>query len=409
MALTTFVASTGCIRTSRTRQYTHAVITDTQDGETRLVYAWSTSETNARKTATAAARAGWRYVTVEEVTVTGGRRTERDTAERAEHLTSQENRRRAEASLTGPQQRVYAVAKRDGAIRSGYGHNLTAVRSLHSAGLVRLTEYGPGSWTAAYVRPADGPAEDAPATGTGAAPGDAGHPVVAVALAALAGQPLADVTGPDDFGDVAGYWVCPNGNSGRLTVGWAASGKPTAGAAGRRPLAVAKELFERTEGWLVEPGRDDSALVVWHVPALKAAAAEHATADQDRGALTDTWTVTHSGLPEGRYFLRVEAPDHAAAIEAVRATRAGRLVQRAGHRLGARRLREADLRRTVGERVRHVSTGQTGTVEAVGVEKAGARSYRDGVTVTIDGRSRMTARAMDWEPLPAALDPEATR
>ncbi|MFE5795796.1 hypothetical protein ACFQ8C_24925 [Streptomyces sp. NPDC056503] len=343
--------------------------------------------------------------------VSGGWRTENGAAGRAGYLNARENRQRAEGALTGPQRRVYAVARREGAIRSGYRHNLTAVRHLHAAGLVRLTEYGAGSWTAAYVPPpADPAAGTAPAAGTGVAPADAGHPLAAAALAALAGQPLADVTGPGDLGEVAGYWVRPNGDSGRLAVGWAENGKPATGAAGRSPrarLSVAKELFERTAGWLVEAGGDD-VLSVWHVPTLETAA-ERVVAEQDRGAPTDTWTITHSGLPEHRSFLRVEAPDHAAAIEAACATRAGRLVQRAGHRLGARRLREAELERTTGERVRHVTTGQTGTVEAAGVPMTGARSYRDGVTVAIDGRSRKTARALEWEPLPATQDPKTTR
>ncbi|WP_030723051.1 hypothetical protein [Streptomyces sp. NRRL F-2580] len=134
-----------------------------------------------------------------------------------------------------------------------------------------------------------------------------------------------------------------------------------------------------------------------------------AAAEQARGAVTDTWTITHTGLPEGRCFLRVEAPDSDAAFAAALATRAGRLVQQAGHRLGARRLRESDLVRTVGERVRHVASGQTGTVEAVEVRTTGAPAYRDGVTGAVDGRSRKTARSLAWEPLPADEDHQAGR
>ncbi|MFE1500052.1 hypothetical protein ACFW89_33845, partial [Streptomyces albidoflavus] len=186
-------------------------------------------------------------------------------------------------------------------------------------------------------------------------------------------------------------------------------GRLTTSTDGRPPLArlgVAKELFERTEGWIVEPG-DHPSLHVWHVPTLDAAAKQDAAAGRARGAITDTWTITHTGLPEGRCFLRVEAPDSDAAFAAALATRAGRLVQQPGRRLTARRLREADLARTVGERVRHVASGQTGTVEAVDVRMTGARAYRDSVTVAVDGRSRKTARSLEWEPLPTAEDPEA--
>ncbi|MFI0829551.1 hypothetical protein ACH4Q7_34655 [Streptomyces roseolus] len=85
--------------------------------------------------------------------VSEGWGNESGAAERAEFLNARKEHERAEAALTGPQRRVYAVAKRDGAVRSGYRHNLVAVRGLHAAGLVRLTEYGAGSWTAAYVPP----------------------------------------------------------------------------------------------------------------------------------------------------------------------------------------------------------------------------------------------------------------
>ncbi|MFI7359731.1 hypothetical protein ACIBTP_38095 [Streptomyces avidinii] len=458
----TFVASTGCTRISETRHYTHAVIADRRDGEGRIVHTWSMSAANVARAARTAERAGWKNVTVEEVhvqekpvrtrratpkqapaaarpapaaereplvlyavrpaagggfdvvntgglVVSGDWQTEAGAQERADYLNAQENRKRAEDALTDPQRRVYAVVKRDGAIGAGYGHNLTAVRSLHAAGLVKLTEYGPGSWNAALVPlPAAGPA-DAPAAGTGVLPEDAEHPAVAAAVTALSGQPLAEVTGPDDLGEVAGYWVRPDGTSGRLAVGWVEGGRLTTSADGRPPLArlgVAKELFERTEGWIVEPG-DHPSLFVWHVPTLDAAAKRGAAAEQARGAITDTWTITHTGLPEGRCFLRVEAPDSDAAFAAALATRAGRLVQQAGRRLSARRLREADLARTVGERVRHVASRQTGTVEAVDVRMTGARPYRDGVTVAVDGRSRKTARSLEWEPLPTAEDPEA--
>ncbi|MFD9047773.1 hypothetical protein [Streptomyces zaomyceticus] len=208
---------------------------------------------------------------------------------------------------------------------------------------------------------------------------------------------------------MAGYWVRPDGTSGRLAVAWVEGGRLSTSADGRPPLArlsVAKELFERTEGWLVESG-EHSSLRVWPVPTLDAAAEQGAAADQAGGASTDTWTITHTGLSEGRGFMRVEAPDSDAAFAAALATRAGRLVQQAGHRLGAQRLREGDLVRTVGERVRHVASGQTGTVEAVDVRMSGGRAYRDGVTVAVDARSRKTARSLDWEPLLAAEDPEA--
>ncbi|MFD0269570.1 hypothetical protein ACFVGY_23840 [Streptomyces sp. NPDC127106] len=459
MARTTFVASTGCTRTSETRHYTHAVTVDRREGEGRIVHTWSMSAANVAKAARTAERAGWKNIAVEEVAVqakpvrtrkatpataqpalaqeraplalysvrpatdggfevvnnsglvvSGDWQTELGAQERAEFLNAQENRKRAEDALTEPQRRVYAVVKRDGAIGAGYGHNLTAVRGLHAAGLVKLTEYGAGSWNAVLVPPpAAGPAENAPAAGTGVLPQDAEHPAASAAVTALSGQPLADVTGPDDLGEVAGYWVRPDGTSGRLSVGWVEDGKLATGADGRPPLAalrVAKELFERTEGWLVEPG-DHPSLLVWHVPTLEAEAKQGAAAEQARGAITDTWTITHTGLPAGRSFLRVEAPDSDAAFEAALATRGGRLVQQAGHQLGARRLREADLARTVGERVRHVASGQTGTVEAVDVRMTGARAYRDGVTVAVDGRSRKTARSLEWEPLPAAEDPEA--
>ncbi|MEU2454838.1 hypothetical protein ABZ605_32715 [Streptomyces sp. NPDC012765] len=462
MARTTFIASTGCTRKSETRHYTHAVTVDRRQGEGRIVHTWSMSAANVAKAARTAERAGWKNVAIEEVTVqakpvrtrkttpaqvsaeaqpalaeeraplalysvrpaagggfdvvnnsglvaSGDWQTEAGAQERAEFLNAQENRKRAEDALTEPQRRVYAVVKRNGAIGAGYGHNLTAVRSLHAAGLVKLTEYGPGSWNAVLVPPpAAGPAEAAPATGTGVLPQDAEHPAAAAAVTALSGQPLADVTGPDDLGEVAGYWVRPDGTSGRLAVGWVEGGRLTTSADGRPPLAalsVAKELFERTDGWLVEPG-DHPHLFVWHVPTLDAAAKQGAAAEQARGAITDTWTITHTGLPEDRSFLRVEAPDSHAAFAAALATRGGRQVQRAGHRLGARRLREADLVRTVGERVRHVASGQTGTVEAVDVRMTGARAYGDGVTVAIDGRSRKTARSLEWEPLSAAEDPE---
>ncbi|WP_017237977.1 hypothetical protein [Streptomyces sp. SS] len=221
-------------------------------------------------------------------------------------------------------------------------------------------------------------------------------------MTALSRQLLADVTGPDDLGEVAGYWVRPNGESGCLAVGWVENGKLARGVAGRPPIArlgVAKELLERTEGGLVEPGLvepgGDGSLFVRHVPTLSAAAGELAAAEQARGAITDTWTITHTGLPEGRCFLRIEAPDSHAAFAAALATRAGRLVQQAGRRLSARRLREGDLARTVGERVRHVATGRTGTVEVVAFWMTGARSYRDGVAVAIDGRSRKTARYLE--------------
>lgn len=465
MARTTFVASTGCTRTSETRHYTHAVIADRRDGEGRIVHTWSMSAANVARAARTAERAGWKNVTVEEVNVgkkpartrrttpkqapaaaqpapaaereplalysvrpaggggfdvvnTGGLvvsgdwQTETGAQERADYLNAQENRKRAEDALTEPQRRVYAVVKRDGAIGAGYGHNLTAVRSLHAAGLVKLTEYGPGSWNAVHVPPpAASPAEAAPAAGTGVLPQDAEHPAAAAAVTALSGQSLADVTGPQDLGEVAGYWVRPDGTSGRLAVGWVEGGRLATSVDGRPSLvalSVAKELFERTEGWLVEPG-DHPSLFVWHVPTLDAAAKRGAAAEQARGAITDTWTITHTGLPEGRCFLRVEAPDSDAAFAAALATRAGRLVQQAGRRLGARRLREADLVRTVGERVRHVASGQTGTVEAVDVRMTGARAYRDGVTVAVDGRSRKTARSLAWEPLPADEDHQAAR
>ncbi|MFH8259263.1 hypothetical protein [Streptomyces roseolus] len=58
----------------------------------------------------------------------------------------------------------------------------------------------------------------------------------------------------------------------------------------------------------------------------------------------------------------------------------------------------------MGERVRHVATGQTGTVEAVADPMSGARAYKDGVTVALEGRSRLTARALEREPLPADQD-----
>ncbi|MER8233126.1 hypothetical protein [Streptomyces sp. NPDC094049] len=463
MARTTFVASTGCTRTSETRHYTHAVTADRRGGKGRIVHTWSMSAANVAKAARTAERAGWKNIAVEEVAVqaklartrktmpartpadaqpapaeeraplalysvrpaagegfdvvnnsglvvSGGWQTGAGAQERAEFLNAQENGKRAEGALTEPQRRVYAVVKRDGAIGAGYGHNLTAVRSLHAAGLVKLTEYGAGSWNAVLVQPpVVGPAEDVPAAGTGVLPEDAEHPAAAAAVTALSGQPLADVTGPDDLGEVDGYWVRPDGTSGRLAVGWVKDGKLATGADGRPPLAalrVAKELFERTEGWLVEPG-DHPSLHVWHVPTLEAAAAQGAAAEQARGALTDTWTITHTGLAEGRCFLRVEAPDSDAAFAAAMATRAGRLVRQAGRRITARRLREADLVRTVGERVRYVASGQTGTVEAVDVHMTGVRAYRDGVTVTVDGRSRKTARSLEWEPLSATDDPDA--
>ncbi|MFG2298417.1 hypothetical protein [Streptomyces sp. NPDC048603] len=463
MARVTFIASTGCTRTSETRHYTHAVIADRRDGEGRIVHTWSMSAANVARAARTAERAGWKNVTVEEVAVqekpartrkatpkqapaavqpapaaerepltlyavrpaagggfdvvntsglivSGDWQTEAGAQERADHLNAQERHKRAEGALTEPQRRVYAVVKRDGSIGAGYGHNLTAVRSLHAAGLIELTEYGAGSWTAALVPPpAAGPAEAAPAAGAGVLPQDAEHPVAAAAVTTLFGQPLADVTGPDDLGEVAGYWVRPDGTSGRLAVAWVEGGRLTNSADGRPPLArlsVAKELFERTEGWVVEPG-EHSSLHVWHVPTLEAAAKQDAAADQARGAITDTWTITHTGLPEGRCFLRVEAPDSDAAFATALATRAGRLVHQAGRRLTARRLRGGDLARTVGERVRHVASGQTGTVEAVDVRMTGARAYRDGVTVAVDGRSRKTARSLEWEPLATAEDPEA--
>ncbi|MGW2306153.1 hypothetical protein [Streptomyces sp. NPDC001809] len=460
MTRTTFVASTGCTRTSATRHYTHAVVVDRREGEGRIVHTWSMSAANVAKAARTAERAGWKNVTVEEVAVqakpvttrkatpaaaqpalseerpplalysvrpargggfevvnnsglvvSGDWQTEAGAQERAEFLNAQENRKRAEDALTEPQRRVYAVVKRDGAIGAGYRHNLTAVRSLHATGLIKLTEYGPGSWKAVYVPPpAADPAAPAPAAGTGVLPEDAEHPAASAAVTALSGQPLADVTSPDDLGEVAGYWVRSDGTSGRLNVGWVEDGDLLASVPGRplpAPLSVAKELFEHTEGWLVEPGQD--ALSVWHVPTLNIAAGQLAAAERARGATTDTWAITHEGLPEGRCFLRVEAPDADAAFEAALATRAGRLVRRAGHRLGARCLREADLARAVGERVRHVASRQTGTVEAVGVRMTGAHAYTDGVTVAVDGRSRKTARALEWEPLPATQDPEAGR
>ncbi|WP_030390834.1 hypothetical protein [Streptomyces sp. NRRL S-241] len=463
MARTTFIASTGCTRTSETRHYTHAVVADARDGEGRCAHSWWSSEVNADQASRAAEHAGWKNVAVEPVSVreklahtrtaaptqevtttqraprravlapysvrpaleggfevvnnsglvvSGAWQTEAGACERADYLNASKNRKHAEDALTEPQRRVYAVVSRNGAIASGYRHNLTAVRSLHAAGLVTLTEYGPGSWKAVYVAPpAEHPAEDTPAVGMGVLPADAEHPAALAALTALAGQPLADITGPDDPGEVAGYWVRPNGDSGRLAVSWAEDGRLATGAAGQPHLVrlrTAKELFERTDGWIVEPG-DQPSLFVWHVPTLEAAAAGLAVEEQDRGAITDTWSVTHTGLAEGRYFLRVEAPDHGAAMAAAEATRAGRLVQQAGHRLGARRLREGDLARTVGERVRHVATGQTGTVEAVDVQLAGDRSHRDGVTVAVDGRSRKTARSLAWEPLPSAADHQAAR
>ncbi|WP_331732981.1 hypothetical protein OG592_41070 (plasmid) [Streptomyces avidinii] len=289
MARTTFVASTGCTRTSETRHYTHAVIADRRNGEGRIVHTWSMSAANVARAARTAERAGWKNVTVEEVhvqekpartrrttprqapaaarpaaaaereplalysvrpaagggfdvvntgglVVSGDWQTETGAQERADFLNAQENRKRAEDALTEPQRRVYAVVKRDGAIGAGYGHNLTAVRSLHAAGLVKLTEYGPGSWNAVHVPPpAAGPAETASAAGTGVLPQDAEHPAAAAAVTALSGQPLADVTGPDDLGEVAGYWVRPDGASGRLTVGWVEDGKLTTSADGRRP------------------------------------------------------------------------------------------------------------------------------------------------------------------------------
>ncbi|MCX5078743.1 hypothetical protein OHA84_38055 (plasmid) [Streptomyces sp. NBC_00513] len=462
MTRTTFLASTGCTRTSETHLYTHAVIVDTRDGEGRIALTWSKSEANVLKAARAAERAAWKNIAVEEVSVqekpartrkathnqvpdaaqpapaaeraplalcsvrpasaggfdvvnnsglvvSGDWQTEVGARERANYLNACENRKRAEDALTEPQRRVYAIVRRDLTIRSGYRHNLTAVRSLHAAGLVKLTEHGPGSWTADYVTPpAESAAGDPSTVGAGVLPEDADHPVTLAARTALSGQPLADVAGPDDLGTLAGYWIRPIGDRGRLAVAWVEGGKLTVGADERPPLArlsVAKELFERTQGWLVEPG-DNSSLVVWHVPTLEAAA-QGLGAEQGRGAITDIWSITHDHLPDGRYFLRVEAPDHAAAIKAAEATTGGRQVRRAGFRLSARRLREGDLVRTVGERVRHVATRQTGTVEAVDAHIVGARSYRDGVTVAVDGRSRKTARALEWEPLSEVEDPEA--
>lgn len=206
MARTTFVASTGCTRTSETLHYTHAVIVDSRDGEGRIALTWSKSEANVLKAARVAERAAWKNIAVEEVSVqekpartrkatpnqapdaaqpapaaeraplalysvrpasaggfdvvnnsglvvSGDWQTEAGVRERADYLNACENRKRAEDALTEPQQRVYAIVRRDLTIRSGYRHNLTAVRSLHAAGLVKLAEHGPGSWTAHYVTP----------------------------------------------------------------------------------------------------------------------------------------------------------------------------------------------------------------------------------------------------------------
>lgn len=59
---------------------------------------------------------------------------------------------RAESALTQTQRRVYAVVKRDGAIGAGYARNLTAVRSLHAASPIKLTEYGPAPGTPSMFR-----------------------------------------------------------------------------------------------------------------------------------------------------------------------------------------------------------------------------------------------------------------
>ncbi|WP_329583734.1 hypothetical protein [Streptomyces sp. NBC_01361] len=69
MARITFLASTGCTRTSATRHYTHAVIVDSRDQDGRFVHTWSMSEPNVRRAARAAERAGWKNVTVEPVSV----------------------------------------------------------------------------------------------------------------------------------------------------------------------------------------------------------------------------------------------------------------------------------------------------------------------------------------------------
>lgn len=69
MARTTFVASTGCTRTSETRHYTHAVIADRRDGEGRIVHTWSMFAANVARAARTAERAGWKNITVEEVNV----------------------------------------------------------------------------------------------------------------------------------------------------------------------------------------------------------------------------------------------------------------------------------------------------------------------------------------------------
>lgn len=69
MARTTFIASTGCTRTSETRHYTHAVIADRREGEGRIVHTWSMSAANVARAARTAERAGWKNVRVEEVNV----------------------------------------------------------------------------------------------------------------------------------------------------------------------------------------------------------------------------------------------------------------------------------------------------------------------------------------------------
>ncbi|MGY3340914.1 hypothetical protein ACVW0K_007013 [Streptomyces filamentosus] len=74
-----------------------------------------------------------------------------------------------------------------------------------------------GSAPTADAHPAD--------AGPGVLPEDAEHPVAAAAVTVLSGQPLADVTGTHDLGEVSGYWVRPDGASGRPAVGWGDDGK----------------------------------------------------------------------------------------------------------------------------------------------------------------------------------------
>jgi hypothetical protein len=103
----------------------------------------------------------------------------------------------------------------------------------------------------------------------------------------------------------------------------------------------------------------------------------------DRGAPTPFWAITAA---DGRDIHRFETTD---PLEAIREYEQHPTVQSAARqlrRIGLRRLGETELTFTTGQRVRHVASDRTGTVEAPRTPLVGlaGRIHNDGVRVSMD-------------------------